>query len=229
MKFKHVRVLDDPRAEIESSLLINDTELQNRVPVSYLIDAALGALQSSKSLTAFYSKYIRDSKEGLYQIADCAANARKVLDEEEQKFASFTTKIIHLLSSGQVKSENYRDHHQAILSLVDGYMRLLKKRGASEVGLWERTISDTYIYFSYIFHRALSCFRSGSNKRDPNDYEDGYICLHIKLNTPYCLVTEDKKMKDALEETIALGIKLNEPQYQTTLQVRDADHLRQLA
>ena len=52
-----------------------------------------------------------------------------------------------------------------------------------------------------------------------NDFEDGQICLHLKLDTPYCLVTADNGLKEALEKTISLLTRLMDINLHTTLQV----------
>src|SRR5206468_10347844 len=85
----------------------------------------------------------------------------------------------------------------------------------SESGLRSQIIHDTYIYFSYIFHRTLKFIRDGNiepPRKSKNDYEDGRICLHLKLDTPYCLVTNDRGPRDALEETVSLLGRLSDPQ-----------------
>jgi len=228
MKFKFVGVLDDPRAEFETPLLANDFEIQGRVPDTDLIEAALAALRKSKTLDTFYSSYIRDSKNSIHQITDCAANARKVLDEEEKRYIDFVKKIMQAFSSRQVNLETDRDRHQAILDIVEGYVVRLKQRGASEAGLKAQIIHNTYIYYSYIFHRALKYFKNNKTNLFQNDYEDGYMCLHLKLDTPYCLVTNDGGTREALNETASLLNGLNEPQLRTTLEICDAAHLNSL-
>ena len=229
MKFKYVEVLDDPRAEIETQLLPGDSELREHVTDGNLINAALAALQASNSLNAFYSAYIQDSRGRLRQISDCAINAQKALSEEEGKCIGFITKIIQAFSSGQVKLAKDKDHHQAVLSLMEGCICKLKRRGASEVGLRQRIINDTYIYHSYIFHQALRYFTNGKTNLSPNDYEDGRICLHLKLNTPYRFVTDDKNLRASLDKTVALINRLDEPHFKTELQVCDTTYLKSLA
>jgi hypothetical protein len=227
MKFKYLQILDDPRAEIENPLLIDDSILQERVPDHDLIAASLAALRDSNSLSVFYSAYIRDSKGKLHQISDCAASVRKSLEEAEEKHIGFIRNIINALINKQIKIETDIEKHQAILDLIEGWETVFKWRGASEIGLRERLINDTYLYWSYILHQALKYFKN-NNKIDLNDYEDGRICLHLKLNSFYYLITDDKGMQEAVNETILLLKRLDNSIFGTTLQAANTAYLKEL-
>jgi hypothetical protein len=96
---------------------------------------------------------------------------------------------------------------------------------APEESVTVNVINDTYIHCAYILHRAFRFVKTGGTP-SKNDYEDGRICLHLKLNTPYCLVTNDHGTTDALKETSDLLTRLNDPQFATTLEVCDADNLK---
>ncbi len=111
MKLRFTHILDDPRAAIETPLLIYDARLQDRVSDEELITTALTALQDSDSLERFYSSYIKDSRGHLRQVSDCAAGAQKALEEAEKKYAEFIQNIIGAFLSGQVKLENDLEHH----------------------------------------------------------------------------------------------------------------------
>jgi len=221
MKFKYAHILNDPRAEIEVPLLIDDNQLQDRVSDEELIAAALAALQDSNSLDMFYSSYVEDSKGNLHQVSECAANVRKALGEAEQKHTEFVENIMNVFRTGQVKLETYSDYHQAILQLLEGEMIKLQQRGAVDKDLRNKLTNNSYIYYSYVFHRALAYFRKGKTKLDVNDFEDSQVCLHLRLDTPYCLVTADKGLKEALDKTSALLNQLNELDTHTDLRVLD--------
>jgi hypothetical protein len=221
MKFKYAHILNDPCAEIEVPLLINDNQLQDRVSDEELIAAALAALRDSNSLEMFYSSYVEDSKGNLHQVSECAANARKALGEAEQKHKEFIEGIINVFRSGQVKLETYSDYRLAILQLLEGEVIKLQQRGAVDKDLRNRLTNNSYIYYSYVFHRAQAYFEKGKTKLDVNDFEDGQVCLHLRLDTQYCLVTADKGIKEALDKTIALLNQLNEPGTHTDLRVLD--------
>jgi hypothetical protein len=221
MKFKYVRILNDPRAEIEIPLLIEDRELQNRVSDEEVIEATLAALQASSTIEAFYSSYIQDSKGNVRQVSDCAANAGKILDEAEHRYIEFIKNIVNVFRSGQLNVQTDFDRHQAILQLLEGEVIKLRACGALDTRLREKLITDTYIYYSYVLHQALIYFKNGKKnfEKKKNDYEDGQICLHLKLDTPYCLVTADTELSQAVCETIALLGRLNNSQLRTTVRV----------
>jgi hypothetical protein len=222
-KFGVVEVLDDPLAAIEKSLLPTDAEIHRRVLDADLIYAALAALRSSKSLGAFYYARIQDSNNCIHQVEGCVDRARKTLREEVEKYVVFVKKICLEVSSRRASLASDQEHHQAILGLIEGRVRWMEKRGASDAELRTKVIHATYIYYAYIFQRAL---KIGKNLPPNNDYEDGRICLHLKRDTSYCLVTDDRKMRDALKETASLLSRFNDPQFQTTLVTCDTDQLR---
>ena len=226
-KFEFIELLDDPLAYIEQSLLPIDSDIHDRSEDADLIYAALAALRGSKSLSIFYSYQIQDPKNGVRQIADCIEVVKKTLEEKEQKYQNYINGIIRMISSHQVPFDSDQDRHVAILQLVEAYVIYIKQRGATEEDLRLNVINDTYLHCAYILHRAFQCIKSGGIP-SRNDYEDGRICLHLKLTTPYCLVTNDRGTRDALKETSLLLTRLNDPQFATTLQVCDADHLKNL-
>lgn len=203
MKFGHMEVLDDPRAEVDAVLLPEDAELQSRLPESDLIYAALAALKVTDSLEDFYLAYIKDSKGKLHKIRDCAERVRATLDEEQGKYVEMTRKVVDAFQSGQIPLKTDGDRYSAILSLIEGDVRHMRQRGASRAGLRDRLLNSTYIYWSYIFHRALYYYRR-KRKMDENDYEDACVCLHLELKTPLCLVTKDMGMFKAVSESVQL-------------------------
>jgi hypothetical protein len=77
--------------------------------------------------------------------------------------------------------------HNHILELAEGHVLALEKRGIRIVE------KEVYIFWSNIFHRALRfCVerKTTPSKKDCNDYEDSYMCLHLHRETPYCFVTD---------------------------------------
>lgn len=210
MKFKHVEVLDDPFANIH--------RLRERIPDNDLIEASLAALRDSTSLSDFYSKYIRDSKGAVRSLSDCAARGDEILYQEEEKYIRFLKNATQLLDSGRVRYETDAHRHQAILSLVEGWLIQLRESGVEDVSSRERLVNDTYIYFSYIFHRALRCVLTQANV-DRNDHEDAALCLHLKLNSPINVVAADKGLRQALNLTISLISKIGDPELCTSFDV----------
>ncbi len=229
IKFKHVQVLDDPYAAVQTPLLREDLELQSRSSDDELIYAFLAAFRDSASLEELYSTRLEDSKSRQYEVSDCVARGQDVLYKEEKKYVESVTSILKLIKSGQVRYETNEDCHEVVLSLVGGWVRGFQQRGASDTELRERLTTDTYVYFSYLFHRALDYLKRKANL-DPNDYEDAALCLHLKLDdTPYCVVTGDQDLRAILTETTSLLSGLNQPRFRTSLQVIDVAGIQKLS
>ncbi len=231
LKFKYVKVLDDPDAVFYTSFLPNDPTLQERVSDDDLIYPMVSVLHSSDSLKTFYSQSVRAFNGKRRQIADCATRTREVLAQGDTRYIYFIHKIMKIFQSGELDIETDKpySYHQRILEFVEGGdVWRLQEKGVSENGLREKVIVHSYIYWSYLFHRALHYFRKGKIRIDPHDFEDSMICRHLTLRTPYCLVTADKEMKVALEETISLLKRLNKPQFYTTLRVKNMEDIQNL-
>jgi hypothetical protein len=228
LKFDFVQILDDPRALFENPILINDNELVDRISDQELINDLLNALEKSSTLCEFYSFFIKDSKGQIRLISKCSKRVSDILAKEEERYKEFIKNIIGAIKSGHVKVDNINDHHERILELVNGKKIDLLNRGADENGLINEIINGTYIYYAYIFYRVLKYYKNPNSNIDKNDYEDAYICLHIKLNTTYCLVTADTGMAQALNETISLINQLKDRKINTTFRVEDVEFLKKL-
>jgi Protein of unknown function (DUF2934) len=216
-KFEYIKVLNDPRAAIEKP--------SRRVADSELIYGALDALRLSDSLPDFYSRKIRDSNNDLHKIDGCVDRVRKELKEREAQYVVRVTNAMKLFTSTDMSKMDDEVKHNYILELINAHLSGLANRG---IPIGEK---DVYIFWSYIFYRALRFRMEGKTtpaKRDCNDYEDSNMCLHLHLETPYCFVTDDKGAKRALKETISLLSRINDPNFRTTLTVSNAEHLRLL-
>jgi len=115
--------------------------------------------------------------------------------------------------------------HNHILTLVKAHVLGLAKQG---IAVAEENV---YFYWSYVFHRALRFVLEGKNapaKKYCNDYEDSFMCLHLRLGSQYCFVTNDGGARRALDETVSMLVRLNDRQFRTTLKVYDAEYLRAL-
>jgi hypothetical protein len=221
MKARFTHILNDPRAAIETPLLPHDTRLQRRVSDEELIRLALAALNDSDSLDRFYRSMIRDSNGEFHQVSGCVARTQEALAEAEREYMRDFQQIVSALRSGDVKLNSDMEQHGAILSLLNGDVIKLQRRGATDHDLRDKLLNSNYMYWSYVVHRALAHFRSGKTKLESNDYEDGQICRHLALDTSYCLVTADKGLKDALDKSIALVNRLDETKLRTEVRVMD--------
>jgi hypothetical protein len=103
MKFRHVRVLDDPRAWVERSVVLLSDEVHERLQDNELIYATLAALRDSDSVADFYQKYIRDGRNQVREISDCVSRVSALLTAEEQRFKHFVKKIMAGVRGGLVR------------------------------------------------------------------------------------------------------------------------------
>ena len=227
LKFDYVQILDDPLAEFESPLLLNDNKLVERIADHELINGLLNALENSSKLNEFYSLYMKDSKGRFHLISDCATRVREFLDKEEIKHLEFSKQIIGTFESKEAKVKTLYDHNERILELINGERIYLENHGADKE-LYDEIVKGTYIYYSYIFYRALNNFKIHGIKIDKNDYEDAFICLHLKLNTKYCLITSDNGMKTAIDQTIFLINQIEDKKINTSLEVNDTNFIESL-
>lgn len=228
MKFRYVKILEEPEAE----LLIQASptkQLKDYVSANDVILATLGALQASDSLTAFYASYIVDSNGKTRDISNSAERMRKILDEREKQYTSFIGSIIEAFQSGKVELKTNKDYHKAILSLLNGRVMHMVDDGASDDGLLERMVDLTYIYYSYVFHNAFDHFQSGKTNINPNDYEDGCMCLHLPLKTPNIFVTDDQNFRRLLTDVLSFIKDLDDAYFESQLQVNDTKYLANLA
>jgi hypothetical protein len=158
-------------------------------------------------------------------VSGIAQRTQTELDAREKAYLKLAENIIHALKTGQTKIATDEEHHEAILSLLEGDISDLQQKGATDQRLREILTNSSYIYWACIVHRTVEYFQRGKTNLDGNDYEDAEICRHLWLDTPYCLVTADNDQKTAIEKTIALINRLDIPGFQTTLRVIDAKAL----
>ena len=225
MKAQYTTVLDDPRAPVELPLLPHDRKLRKRVSDEELVARILDKLDRAASLQDLYKSGFRDSKGQVRQVSGIAQRTQTELDAREKAYLKFVENIINGLKTGQTKIATDEEHHEAILSLLEGDIIDLQQKGATDQRLSEILTNSYYIYWSCIVHRTVEYFQRGKTNLDGNDYEDAEICRHFWLDTPYCLVTADHEQKTAIEKTIALINRLDISGFQTTLRVIDAKAL----
>jgi hypothetical protein len=205
-KFGLVRVRDDPGASIERPT--------DRVPDTGVIGSVLRKLEESASLGDFYSSQFSDAAGRRRQIAKCVSTVRKVLEEHEQRYLAFVQNIVNLFPRAEALRLSDHVKNDYILALAKSY------RGVD--------VKKTYVYFSYILHRTLRFIRDDNRQPDPNDYEDSRMCLHLRLNAPCCVITDDGGTRDALRDTVSLLERLADPELRAVIEVQDTNFLRSL-
>jgi hypothetical protein len=187
-------------------------------------------LEASDSLASFYAADIRDSNNRVHRIAGSVERVQAELAQRENRHVAFVDQVMRQFTREQVLAMNEQDRHRHILELVEGWVTLLARDTEEDRRdeIRATLIPSTYIYFSYIFHRALRFIRDGNANPPRNDYEDARICLHLTLDTSYCFITDEVGTRDALNETVSLLPAVGDPQFRTTLRVRDSNFLKTL-
>ena len=108
MKFRHVQVLDDPRAAIERATVRPGDSVHERIEDSDVIYATLAALRASGSVSDLYAKQIRDSKSQVRQIERCVERARQVLAERNGDCKTTSIRSSPPYAAGVLRSRHRR-------------------------------------------------------------------------------------------------------------------------
>jgi hypothetical protein len=220
MKFRHVRVLDDPHAAAERDLCISHAERPARVSDDELIYASLAALRDSHTLAEFYSNQVADSQGNVRLLSDCVSRARIVLEREENRFSSFVRQIIEALSQSGGGLETPMELHRAALSLLNGWH--ISQLGRSlDAGPDHRALRRLYVYFCFVAHCARYYLDDPKRRIDENDFEDARLCQHVSLDVPCVIISHDHTLRGLLADVLALPRSLGDPHLSHSLQVCD--------
>lgn len=223
LKLRFFKILDDPHAYLDKIFLPNNSQLQNRSPDYDIIYKMICNLWNAKSIDSFYSANITDSKGYLRETKDCVPRAQETLLSHEKIYVGFIAEIIEGIRKGKVEIPNSNeDYHHKVMSLIEGKIKQYKKRKTSHKNLRVEVTNKFYIFFSYALNSALKYYNSKTDIKDidKNDYEDASICLHLELNTPFCLVAEDGNMRKTLLKTTSSLKNLDYPKFKTSLTVK---------
>ena len=197
-KCSRVKILDDPRAINEIDLQYRVERLNNRVPDNQLIPGIIECIRRSDSIDAFYSSNFIDSMGNKRLIIECSTRVREILDERAKEYSNFVKKIRDYFTQEKHYLDSDKDCHDAIMSLVEGEIKTLRKDSINIQNIHKQVINKYYLYYAYIFERTKKLLKNGGSQPQRNDYEDGLICLHLHLNKPLIFVTKDKELSKAL-------------------------------
>jgi hypothetical protein len=207
MKFRHVKVLDDPEAESLAEVGVASA-LKGRVSDEDVICASLAALQASDSLDSFYSKQIRDSFGNVRSLSGCVARAKDVLRTEEERFLDFVGQIVDLVKAGTSTLTTPWDLHRATVSLTNGWH---VARSGQLLNEDARVLRILYVYFAFVVHCARDRL-ARSGVEDPNDYEDARFCQHVRLDAPSTIVSADERQLERLGQVFTLLEDVDDPE-----------------
>jgi len=200
MKFRHVRVLDDPEAT--SLLELGETsQLAGRVTDDDVIYACLAALKASDSLASFYSKYIRDSQGNVRPLSECVVRAKHVLQVEEERFLAFVRQIVTSVRAGTSILGTAWALHRATVSLTNGWHIA---RCGQPLNENLRVLRILYVYFAFVVFCARDYLAPSGSNEDVNDYEDARFCQHVRLDTPCTIVSADERQISRLKDVLKL-------------------------
>ena len=222
MKFRHVRVLDDPWASIERGLVREGDAVHQRPEDGDLAYATLAALRDSRSVAEFYGKHIRDSRGQVREIAGSIARVRDILKAEEERFQGYMSQVMSVVRDGAVGISTPTDQHRGTLHIVDAWRIQLGHRVEQSEAAHSRLVSRTYVYSSYVLHLAMDYLKRGVTSVDRNDFEDAKFCLHLALDADITAVTNDAPLQRCLKCTLAVLASLGDIRYDTKLRVVNA-------
>jgi hypothetical protein len=106
LKLRFFKILDDPHAYLDKIFLPNNFQLQNRSPDYDIINKMIWNLWNSKSIDAFYSANITDSKGYPRETKDCVPRAQEALLSHEKIYVGFIAKIIEGIRKRKVEIPN---------------------------------------------------------------------------------------------------------------------------
>jgi hypothetical protein len=225
MKFQYTEILDDPQATFWNALSFTDRQ---RLLANSIVEASLAALRAASSLEEFYSSYIRDREGNVRKLSQYALRVSGTLLHYEKEYVEFVNRIIGRLSAYKKDLNDPQNQRGLILGMVEGEIVKLVRRGALRATLREDIINNTFIHYAYIFYQSLKYFQEGKTKVHVNDFEDANICRHLRVDTPFHLITNDKGMYEAIGQVISLAQNV-EPKIQTSLQVSYLSYLQGIA
>ena len=207
VKARGLRVLDDPFAAHAHRVEAPGVADESRFDDAPILLDVLDALHTSTTLAAFYD--VRITYRGDRRtVKDSAARARDVLADAESDYVRHVHRMIALIDEQigraalrTVSDERYVQVASAgTFALADFYGSF----GYDAPDLFERVFESIYPHLGYVFERArlyaMSNPLGAPIAVDPNDAEDGMLCLHLGLAADRMLVTNDKGTRRALGE-----------------------------
>jgi hypothetical protein len=227
-KIAGLRVLDDPFAQhaitVGAQAVTNPTRFEDAEGAAKLVKMAV----SAPTLEAFYAQTcrFREGKQG--SLRGLAANARRVLAEEEKKFSDQLRKMWQRVDqrSCATRAEKLSDEEfwkwmQVMLTdLHNSY----QQDGISEAQLMEKVVRSKYLYYGYVFARMCKYVSDQGSDFSPalNDAEDGFICMHLDLLGDDILVTGDSGTIGALSRVFDICEKYGSPEIKPSCRVMTA-------
>jgi hypothetical protein len=221
MKFRHVKLLQEPTASAEQDLALAQIGVEDSLETPDVIYAMLAALRASKSIDELYKCRIQDSKGTMRQIDGCVARIQDMLAAGERQFKGFIANVRDMLRNREVVLETPSAFHDGILDLTNGWWIQVSPRSDQSDESYRKLIKRGYFFYAYVLYRAANYADRHATNIDANDFEDAKLLLHVTIDDEVTIVTSDKGLKTCLQDTIQTLNGLNDDWYKTSVKVCD--------
>jgi predicted nucleic acid-binding protein len=205
-----LEMLHDPFAQhaaaVGAAQLANPTRFEDREGARQIVNCVVGA----KSLAALRREVLTRPDGAKVRFGDIAVRARQALEQEELRYIENARKmwgrVVSL--SGLTNPSKLTDEHlwQWLSDMLAALRGSYEQDGVATEALLLNVCESMYPYFGYLFARLRTYCpdKKGVLAIQPNDTEDGYLCMHIRLFEDDVLVTGDGPTKQALQSALAL-------------------------
>lgn len=202
-KLDGIDILMFPRTELpmqqaSNKAFLNWVSLRNSMP------AILMCAQKAESYCSFASASVpfgnAHSRLSLY---DFASRVKEDLAALKQGYVDFIEEVINELSRHDDSSLSTPDEQRFVTHVKEAMRPSFEALRKIDPEINEGSYYDRlYPYFSFLMRRALKYAQkrrgAPSKKIDANDYVDAYLCLHLDLQKPCALVTQDNHLREDL-------------------------------
>jgi len=204
MKAELVEIVDKP---LDRLVAERQQGLAPRVWGSDLAKAYVRELSGVTSKADFGGLTMTDEAGEARSLERSIETIRGILDREKRRFQKLVADIIDLIRAGSVPTATPAERHIAVLDmLVAGASSFRDVEGLDHEAntSHDEVLTFEYVYYAYIMLRAIAQYGAGGSTCARNDFVDGQICAYIPLDQPIAVLTEDRVLRETLEEISAL-------------------------
>lgn len=200
LKLRHFEFFDDAVRTLEASLGTLAVPALHPDPV--VLRALLQRLEQSFSVAEVYAD-LMVMDDGTHRLVrGCAARARQVLVEEENKFRALLHQVgEHVLTTYSPRPDSLR-RLEMVVSLVQGGVVRADAAGRKKVTI-EQAVDLSFLFWGYVTEHAIR-YRGRLGDIPPNDFEDSQLLLHLPLSRRAIVVTEDRRHRETVNAVVAL-------------------------
>jgi hypothetical protein len=191
-----------PMQQASSRAMLNWVSLRNSIPV------ILMCAKKSDSYSSFASTSVPfGNAHSRLSLSDFASRVTEDLATLKKDYMVFIDEIINDLSSYDDSSLNTPDEQRFVAHVKEAMRPSFEALRKIDPEIDEASYYDRlYPHFSFLMRRALGYAQkrrdAPSKKIDTNDYVDAYLCLHLDLQKPCVLVTQDRDLRLDLSWTL---------------------------